>query len=156
MTYNRRIHPSVIIYGSLSLLMIAFIFGQSLLPPQQSEELSHGIADRIYPILEPLLNVSLDRFHHILRKAAHFTEFFVLGMFITGFCLSLRKQYFRSFFSLGLLLCLSVAVGDEFLQYFTARGSAVTDIVIDFMGALSSTLLIYLAHILLRRNQLRL
>ncbi len=156
MRYSQKIRPSVVIYAILSVLMCAFIFLQSFLPAQQSGALSMGVSQWVYPLVNRYWNLSQELFHHLIRKAAHFTEFFFLGLSITGFCLSMQKQNFRSYFSHGLFLCLLVSVSDEFLQHFTGRGSAVTDVVIDFSGALCAMLLVYFIRFLVNRKVLRL
>ena len=40
-----------------------------------------------------------------------------------------------------LLIVLLIAVGDEWLQVYTERGSLVTDVIIDFAGALAGLLM---------------
>ena len=67
-------------------------------------------------------------------------EFFVLGVFVCGFTINLGVMLEKRLVSLPMLIVLLVAVGDEFIQYFTERGSQVTDVVLDFSGALAGLL----------------
>ena len=72
---------------------------------------------------------------YFVRKAAHFTEYFILAMllFLTfrSFNVSLWNQGVYSLFL--VLLC---AVLDEYLQSFVFRTSSVSDVVLDFCGGL--------------------
>ena len=64
---------------------------------------------------------------HFVRKLAHFTEFFVLGLELA--------VLFCSFSSKPILFSLLVALTDETIQLFTGRGSQVKDVWLDFFGA---------------------
>lgn len=132
------------LFAVLSVFAMCFIFAQSCLSGEESGDLSLGIAAWLRPILDPNGILSLDTFHHYLRKAAHFTEFAVFGSFVCGFSVNLGRLRQRKYVTLPLFLVLAVAVCDEFLQYFTGRGSMVTDVVIDFSGAVFGLLIVWL------------
>ena len=86
--------------------------------------------------------------NQLLRKLGHFTEFAVLGVFVTGAFRNAKN--FTLFKPLGL--CLFTAVCDETLQLFVAgRSGNVRDIWIDFSGALLGTLLTWLIYKLRKR-----
>ena len=109
------------IFNILTILWILFIWGQSLLPGEVSGSES-GAVFNFLKMFIPFLT------HHMVRKAAHFTEYFILGSFIN------KKLYIQS-----ALICLFVAVVDESIQLFTAdRGSNIVDVWIDFAGAVSA------------------
>ena len=129
------------LWGSLSLLTLCFIYGQSMLPGKESGALSGFIATNIKSILDPLDIWEPERFHYLIRKLAHFTEYALLGFFFGRFTGVLGKCNGRRYVSMPLLVVLSVSVSDEFLQSFSARGSSVSDVVIDFSGALTGLLL---------------
>jgi VanZ family protein len=104
------------------------------------------------PIIRPLLlwlfpNISeaqLAAVHLLTRKAAHFTEYAVLGFlarraFITSSHAFVQQHWFR----VGLLLVLVCALLDEFHQYFVpSRTGSIYDSAIDVAGGLT-VLLIY-------------
>ena len=50
---------------------------------------------------------------------------------------------------LQLLFGLSVGAIDEFLQIFSGRGSAVSDVLLDFLGYLSGAAVLALAALLI-------
>ena len=136
----------MILFACLSVLTTCFIFSQSLLSGEESGGLSAKAMAFVRPLLDPNGIIPEDVFHFVLRKAAHFTEFFVLGVCVGGFGVNLGLLRHRRYVALPMLLTLCVAVCDEFLQYFTGRGSMVTDVVLDYAGSLSALGLIGLSR----------
>ena len=129
-----------IILGLLVLLTLAFIWGNSLLPRTESQELSRGLLAEICEALETV-GVHLDpQNDHWLRKLAHFSEFGLLGLEL---CLLLwlnRHQSVQGFVNCAFA-GLAVAVTDEALQLISNRGSQVQDVLLDFAGFLTGLLL---------------
>ena len=72
---------------------------------------------------------------YFVRKAAHFTEYFMLAVLLflmfRSFNVSLWNQGIYSLFL--VLLC---AVLDEYFQSFVFRTSSVSDVMLDFCGGL--------------------
>ena len=130
----------------LSLLTVAFIWGNSLKSIPESSAQSTTVAEQVQPIVDPQQKIEPPVFHDYLRKAAHLVEFFFLGLFVCGFTICLGLEQKKRFISLPLLMVLSVAVGDEFIQHFAKRGSLVTDVVLDFSGALAGLLIFAIAY----------
>ena len=124
------------LFGILAMLTILFIWGNSCLSKELSGASSGVVTRFLRSIFDPNGKIPVEIFHHFVRKAAHFIEFAALGLFVGGFFLSLRAQK-GTFVSLPILILLSVAVLDEYIQFFTGRGSAVTDVILDFCGALT-------------------
>ena len=147
---NRHVRRALV-YGVSSFFVMCFIFSQSILSMESSGDLSAGFMAIIKPLLDPKGIISEEFFHHCLRKAAHFTEFAVFGCLFCCFAVNLGRVLNKRFVVLALYIPLVVAVCDEFIQYFTGRGSMVTDGAIDYLGGLSGVLLIWL--ILRIRNQ---
>jgi VanZ family protein len=69
-----------------------------------------------------------------VRKTAHFTEYFILGLIV---CSALFSIELKGKAGLGyiLFICLFCGVIDEFNQSFINRTSLVSDILIDFTGS---------------------
>ena len=142
------------------IAVLCFIFGNSLQNGEQSMQTSGAVVEVVKPIVDPRDEIADETFSTYIRKLAHFTEFFWLGMAVCGVLLSARvyprlARLRGSEAALFLLLC---AVADEFLQSFTGRTSSVRDVLIDFGGALSGLLLTYLAvrgaaHLARRRTK---
>lgn len=79
----------------------------------------------------------------IVRKLAHFTEFAILGMLLSGIVLVRFEKPDLYHLSYALLIVLAAAVIDESIQLFTpGRSSQVTDVLIDTSGGLAGIILL--------------
>lgn len=91
--------------------------------------------------------------HTVVRKTAHFTEFFILGTLLYWAC---RRGRFPRWRALWMLQALAVAVvyslADELHQALVpSRTPSLADSGVDSLGAAVSQVLIYLRHIVLSR-----
>ena len=134
----------------LSLLTVAFIWGNSLKSIPESAAQSSSIAEKVQTVIDPQQKVESLAFHDLIRKAAHLVEFFALGLFVCGFTLCLGLKLNKQLVSMPMLMVLLVAVGDEFIQHFTQRGSQVADVALDFGGALAGLLVAWLIFLILK------
>ncbi len=151
MTISKKTNnKSNIIFKIVSFLLmfgwICFIFSLSLQPASQSSEVSKGLLTRLLGFFYSLTNIKIDvlTFHNLFRSFAHFTEFFILGIFSLLF-------YFTALKKLpvyALVTGLAVSVCDELIQYFFAEGRAmqIEDIFIDFSGVIFSTIIYYIFY----------
>lgn len=103
-------------------------------PGDESAKTSLKIVDIIVKELK-LTDSQADTAHFLVRKAAHFTEYFILSLLLT---LTYNEFYNKKLnLSFILLVCILVATCDEYLQSFIqGRGSQVRDVLIDFSGSL--------------------
>ena len=138
---NMKVRHLLYLFAILSLLTVAFICGNSLKSIPESSAQSSAVADKIQGVVDPQQKVEPPIFHNLIRKLAHVIEFFVLGLFVCGFTICLGHELDKRFVSMPLLIVLLIAVGDEWLQVYTERGSLVTDVLIDFSGALAGLLM---------------
>lgn len=127
------------IFTAIILLTLIFIWGQSCL----SREVSGAESDVVRSWLEIIFKretpFSIFLFKYI-RKIAHFIEFGALGTEMTLFTLLFTRR------ALGnkihcVLFGFAVASIDETIQKFTGRGSSFYDILLDFFGYLTFTLI---------------
>ena len=118
---------------NMLLCWIFLIFFMSSKPADASLKDSSLIVDTLVNIFN--LNYKyVDVLTTIVRKSAHFTEYFILCILSTFTYKGFKGDKLN--FSSVLLLCLLVAVFDEFLQKFIpGRSSEVKDVLIDFSGA---------------------
>ena len=125
---RRRLFPA------LTILWLLFIWGHSLLPASVSgAESGHWLA-----LLQGVLPWLTD---YSIRKAAHFTEFAVLG----GLMLASLPVRGLSGASERLLAGLLAAMIDESIQLFSpGRSGQITDVWLDLAGFLTGWLLIRL------------
>lgn len=133
----------LVLFTILSLMVLGFIFGNSLQSRGESSARSSGIADLLRPLFDPFGRISDVQFHHLIRKLAHFTEFAALGFCLIGLAVNTlwieKKQRW-----VPALLSLATAVADETIQYFTGRACMIRDVLLDFSGALFGILLMWL------------
>ena len=123
----------------LIVLTLIFIFRNSTDSKEESSALSLYVKELVGPILVGKGNVT----EHLVRKLAHFTEFFALGTEFS-FLIINEKQVAPAGISLILLAGLVSALSDETIQLFFDRGSSVMDVWLDFAGYCSAVALILL------------
>jgi len=143
----------VILWTVLCILTAVFIFGNSLKSGEESNAISTGLAEKLLTFIDADGNLDHELFHNLLRKAAHFTEFAVLGTFLTLLMFSIRSLTGQYHPAAVFLTVLSAAVTDEFIQIFTGRGSMVSDVLIDFGGGTAAILLVCLIACLIHRKK---
>lgn len=140
---------NTIIFGVLTVALTVFIFTNSLRPGDDSSAQS----DIITNIAENILNffgISLDysSLSHFIRKLAHFSEYFILGIVSSLFL----KQFKNKFLIiLSPVYCFIVAVCDEFImQAITeGRGPMWFDVLIDSSGAIFALLVVLSVYFLI-------
>ena len=130
----------------LIALNVAFIFVQSLLPPEESSKESSTVGDIIEEIIPP--DTKPGAFVQTnLRKIAHFVEFASLGAFVSLYLILFARKH--AFVALSFPSALLVGFLDETLQLFSGRGASVKDVWIDFSGFLSASLIFYTGYLLI-------
>ena len=142
-----------VLFGVLSILMIAFIWGNSIQTRAQSSGQSLSLLGWLKPLLDPMGRIDEELFHVLIRKVAHLAEFAALGLCVGGFTYHLGWLRQRTYVALPMLITLGVAVIDEFIQLFSARGSLVGDIVLDYCGALVGLALVATMSRLVKRKR---
>ena len=130
-------------------LLLAFIWGNSALPGQQSGQVS-GWVGAVLETLLPFLDLNSPQGLHILRKLAHFSEFAALGACLAWMgAMTVRPSALR--LGLPLLGGVASAVADETIQAFSpGRNSSLVDVAIDSAGVATGlavfTLAVWLWH----------
>ena len=150
---SHRLHKYrfILLFLTLSILITAFIFHNSLQDSQTSNAQSSSVAEVVKPIIDPGNQVEEKTFHKLTRKLAHGIEFCILGCSAGGLMVSL-KTVLRRYPVFMILFCLlGTAVADEFIQSFTGRTSNVKDILIDFSGAVVGMLIAVCIAAVVRR-----
>ena len=151
-----------ILLGTATLLWMIFIFSMSSGNAEASAAMSGGFTDLVFrlffknlpmdgPEAEYVLRMELEFF---VRKAAHFTEFLILG----GLMVSFLLQFRLGFFTAGIIAWAAAALyaaTDEFHQtYVAGRAGMLFDVLVDAAGALSGVL-IFLGIIAVIRLKVR-
>ena len=126
----------------LIALTVAFIFGQSMLPPEKSGAVSDKVGDTLEEIIPPETPVG-GFVQKNVRKLAHFVEFFVLGIFVSAYVVFFLPKIKYALHTLPAAFILASL--DETIQIFSGRGPSIRDVWIDFSGFLASALIFYTA-----------
>ena len=126
----------------LVLAQTAFIWCNSMASVEDSGAFSGGIMLFIKNFIDPGDRLDPEFFHHIIRKTAHFTEFFLLGMLYTFVRRQIHFPKRASFALLAPFAGLFTAVCDEWIQSYTGRGSSVRDVMLDFAGVLCAVVVV--------------
>jgi VanZ family protein len=128
------------ILSILIVLNLALIWGNSMLTGLSSEAVSGGLLAFLGRFLPVLLT---EAGHTFLRKAAHFSEFALLGLLYCG-----RHRLVKGEAPVHLMgFGLAVACIDETIQIFTpGRASSLIDVWIDASGFALGLLLIVIFH----------
>lgn len=126
---------------ALTVCWLCVIWGNSLLPGEQSSQVSGWVGALLEKIL-PIIDMDADGAMWILRKLGHFSEFAVLGILLAWLCGMLEKPG-----ALPVLGGIAAACVDETIQRFVPqRYGCLTDVLIDSAGVLTGVLLLYLLH----------
>lgn len=131
------------------LLTIAFIWGQSCLPAEVSNDESNAFREIVERILGT--DSAFANFVSIyIRKIAHFTEFAVLGLEMTLFTYLCTKSRISDLIRCAYFGPVIAAI-DETIQIFSGRGSSIIDVMIDTVGYIFAFLLTSLFYSVIRK-----
>ncbi len=134
---SRKINLSIYAILILSIVItLCFIFGNSLKGPVESGVQSDTVVEVVRPIIDPNEQMSKDAISHLVRKSAHFIEYFVLGIECALLAYHAKRKFTIPGAIYSAAFCLLVADMDEFIQSFTDRGSSVGDVLLDLCGAI--------------------
>ena len=140
--------------AALTVLLLAnlcFIWGNSLVSRSDSHDLSVGVLGFLPGFLRDLFP-DQEQLVHIVRKAAHFTEFACLGGLSCGLLAATRAVKRHPFFHVwagGFF----VAAIDETIQIFTGRGSQLQDVWLDFAGFSAGLLAVLVVRAVVLRSK---
>ncbi len=147
-----RTKPLFFLWLLLTLGLLTFIWGNSLMPAEDSSQLSGWFGQligKVFPIFSP----DSPNGSHLLRKCAHFCEFAALGAVLCfGWAMVQVKKRCILFPALGCGIL--VAAIDETIQRFVpGRSGAVTDVLLDSSGVLAGAACLFLILILYKEHK---
>lgn len=124
--------------------LILALFASSSLNSSNSSALSTYVSDFLQDFFTLELSTEQeDYFHYLLRKVAHVSVFFLLGLGLSSIFHQKNKGYFIAF-STSLFL----AIVDELHQYIGGtRNGSISDVLLDCSGAIAGIA----SHIILYR-----
>ena len=150
----RRSNRQMILCCSLIIILLAFIWGNSLLPGRISGAFSDWVKQILTDLFPFLFSGMPDSTSGgLLRKLAHFTEFASLGACFCWLYGMLRtkqaEQLFLSVASGFLVACI-----DETIQRFVPdRHGCFTDVGIDTAGVAAGIVLFTIAYHIIKHNR---
>jgi VanZ family protein len=112
-------------------------------------------------IIEPILRwlfpsitqIRLDFIHHIIRKCAHFTEYFIFGLLVYRGVRGARRGWHWTWGLTALAIAAGYSCLDEIHQSFiSSRTASPYDSLLDSVGAFFAILALYLWFRLRKRS----
>jgi VanZ family protein len=153
---KQKLH--IILSWTAVIVWMLVIFILSAQNGPESTQLSDRVAEIIIEKINMLVPLNIDittatvfvKYSRILlRKIAHITEYFILGLLVMNAMKASNVPKSKAFI-LSLVICILYAVSDEVHQYFVpCRGAQVSDVLIDSIGAIAG---IGIRPLLKRRN----
>lgn len=138
-----------IILFVITALYILFIWWHSTLSAEESTVESNNV---LYFFLNffKSIGINAELSDYIIRKSAHFCEFALLGLLCMWCSYIKTKNIVHNFMPAGFV-CLATAVVDELIQINSeGRSAEVTDVALDFFGAVSGVLFFLLVLLIIR------
>ena len=132
----------------LVLIWMGAIFGFSNENGESSGSLSRKIivtiTETITDITEPSPEMDriVDRYQLVIRKSAHFIEYFILSLLVMNMLYQLGVN--KRTFVISSLICLAYAASDELHQHFIAdRSGNLIDVMWDTSASLIGSYILY-------------
>lgn len=128
----------VIIWAFVIFLMSSF-----------NSEVSSSQSGIIVNFIAKLFNINnIELLGLIVRKIAHFTEYFILGVLVCN----LFKIYNKNII-IGIILCILYALSDEVHQLFiSGRHFAMFDVLIDSIGVIIGHIIYKVCLIIFKKD----
>lgn len=144
----------------LTVAVMALIFFFSSQTADVSSMTSRGFTKKIVEFVCSIIRYNNPDFiiniiHAIMRKVAHFTLFFLLGITSVNSICRLFEFSRKKLFIYSLLFCILYAVSDEVHQIFVpGRAAMFKDVCIDSAGSVFGiSLFILVRTIIVRRKK---
>ena len=117
------------------------------------EHTSHIILPLLHWLFPAALPETLELMHHLIRKAGHVSEYFVLSLLLWHSVRAGRSGWRPEWAVTVVAISAGWAALDELHQAFVpSRGAAMTDVLIDVCGAVTGQLLILAFHAIRSRR----
>ena len=152
---SNKLDKTLVVDGVITLLIMGMIFAFSAQDATESSALSDGLAYRIIDGVRSFIpGMTMDTMTFVIRKMAHFTEYTVLGIFVTRTAQDVRRLVesaeqkgaaaLRNAYTKAWSLGIIYATSDEYHQYFVpGRACQFRDVCIDSAGVLLGVLLVW-------------
>lgn len=123
---------------------IGFIFYNSMTPAVESSAQSGFVLEQVLRLLDAVGLEQVQMTEYIIRKTAHVLEYALMGMLLYQ-CLSQYTLSVRERLGGQILVSVLIPLVDETIQLFTTgRSGQISDVWLDFTGAIGGAVLLYL------------
>ncbi len=155
---NKKIRITV---SLLLVFWMSVIFIMSAQPATESSRMSGGFVSKVIDILySDFKNFSTERQNSIInnltflvRKTAHFLEYFILGVLAVMLTFTLNTKVFIKI-SGATIFGVIYAVSDEVHQYFVpGRACRFLDVCIDSMGIICAVVVFWVIMRAVKRHK---
>lgn len=135
----------------LTAFMISFAFIHSSMPSDVSGNESESVMDILQSILN-FFGIDIELSHLFVRKLGHFAEYTAIGMLLVSCAYSFNRIKPYKYYSQVLFVGLFTAVCDEAIQLnVEGRAGMVTDVLLDFSGVLTGSIIMLIIYVIYRR-----
>lgn len=150
-----RVPPKSLIPAWLHVWWPALLWAVVIFTASTDAFSSYHTSRFIFPFLRWLLpSASAERMeliHHLLRKCAHLTEYFVFYLLLYRSIRASRKGWHWSWAFAAWFIAAAYSALDEIHQSFVAsRGASPWDSLLDSTGALLALFVVFLFYLLFR------
>lgn len=140
---------------ALLILLLTFIWGNSLLPGHISGALSDWLKDLLQRLLPFLFeNVSGGEGGGLLRKLAHFSEFTALGACFCWLYAMIMASRSRQYLYAAASGILAACVDETIQRFIPDRHGCLTDVGIDTAGVITGIVLFMIAYLINKKQHL--
>lgn len=128
-------------------------FSTSAFTSENTSRIIIPVLHFLFPHASP---VTLEFMHHIIRKCAHFTEYFIFSLLVLRGIRAGQKSTHLRWALMTILIVAGYAALDEFHQSFVpGRTAAVGDVLIDTTGGATAQISAWLWMVLGRAREKR-
>lgn len=145
----------------LNIIWMGIIFYFSSQPGDESSQLSGAVTVFLLRLLDVIFLGKIPQgiknligAGHIVRKAGHAAEYFILGVLVN---LLLKRLTIKKSTAVAAVICLLYAISDEFHQIFVSgRGPSALDVLLDFISSVFAIIFVNLiGYMSARRKNIR-
>ena len=140
-------------WPALAWAVVISLFSTHLFTSQNTGHIIIPLLHWLFPSASPQ---TLEFMHHIIRKCAHFTEYFILSLLLLRGIRAGRHGMRLAWAVLAIVLVAGYASLDEFHQRFVpGRTPKVTDVLIDTTGGAAAQAIAALFAMLVQLREVR-
>jgi VanZ family protein len=109
-----------------------------------ADHTSHVIVPAIYWLFPHIGAENVELIHHVIRKCAHFVEYFIFFLFLYRGIRAGRREFHWSWGLIAWAIAALYSLSDEFHQIFVqSRGPSIRDSLLDSTGAFLALLIVF-------------